>query len=140
MYSEFRTETATVLVESVWDAGYHDVVVFGNYEKADKTITSRDELFIKFIESGLLDEQRDFYFTKEMKVDRNKKGSTPIMLMDSVADLFTFPNDSQKALKSASVRNPPPKKRTQAFPPSFSEALPGGRLYATALPEQPVGP
>ena len=97
-----------MLVESVWDAGYHDVVVFGNYEKADKTITSRDELF-KFIESGL-DEQRDFYFTKkEMKVDRNKKGSTPIMLMDSVADLFTFPNDSQKALKSASVRNPPQK-------------------------------
>ncbi len=94
-----------MLVESVWDAGYHDVVVFGNYEKADKTITSRDELF-KFIESGL-DEQRGFYFTKEMKVDRNKKGSTPIMLMDSVADLFTFPNDSQKALKSASVRNPP---------------------------------
>ena len=56
-----------MFVESVWDAGYHNVVVFGNYEKEDKTITSRDELF-KFIESGL-DEQRDFCFAKEIKVD-----------------------------------------------------------------------
>ncbi len=53
-------DVAQVVVETLWDAGFHTVTGFGEKNKPDVTFTSREMLFKYIVECKLW--QQDFHF------------------------------------------------------------------------------
>ena len=57
-----RLQVANVITTALFDNSYHKITVFGNYDKPDREISGRQELY-DYILTGQK-EQQDFHFRK----------------------------------------------------------------------------